>query len=261
MSLNSDELKRILLRYLNDDGQKNIEEVHRRSDGRGGLIRLTASGGNKVIVKIWHARNLKEKIKACLQLSNGRREWRMHNHVYDAGVEVPRPIAYFLLSHNPGKLSEAMVIEDLGETESSMIHLKKLIGENNEGEVLEFEDLLIESTAKLLRLRIIDIDHQLNNFVVAPDGKLIRIDFECARRYPLGLRPAKVYARMLSRFITGHIHAVQPDVERSSRFAERLYAELSVDKKTRKRIADFVNENLEYQYAQSSIDTTIQLPR
>lgn len=249
-----------LRKHLDGQSESAVDTIHTRSNGRGGLSRIYLDNGKTVVVKLWYARNAKEKIKALVRLSNGCREWRMHRIIHQAGVDVPRPLAFHRFNMNDVEICEVMVLEDLGETENGMVHFKRLISQGNEAVIMAFEDLLIDKTIRLLNLHILDIDHQMNNFVVDKNKRLLRIDFECARRYPFHLKPRKLYVEMVARFITGHIHAVQPDVSRSVSFAERLYARLDLGKNIKYRISEAVKDNLAYQFEQSELDIKITLP-
>lgn len=260
MSINNAEIKTILHRHLECATGSGVQIIHTRSRGRGGLIRLNIATGGTVIVKVWHTRTLKELFKSVAYLSNGRREWRMHRLIYQAGIDVPEPLAFYRLLMADGSWCEAMVLEDLGETENGMTHLKQLISAGDQSAVLAFENDLIVSTARLLDLHILDIDHRINNFVVDARGRLIRIDFECARRYPFHVMPQQEYVKMLARFITGFIHAVQPDVGRSVDFTARLYEKLGVNRRIKAMIKSTVNDNLIGQLERTGIDTKVMLP-
>jgi hypothetical protein len=260
MKINHDEIKCKLCRNLEDKKVNDLETIHRRSNGRGGLLRLGLLNGTTVAVKVWYVRDLREWFKATINLSNGQREWRMHRLIFQAGINVPEPLGFYSLITKKGLRFQTMVIEDIGETIKSMIYLKQLISANDELLVLEFEEKLIESTAQLLKLHILDIDHQMNNFVIDQKGCLMRIDFECARRYPFRYMPQKQYIKMLARFITGYIYTVQPDVGRSIRFAERLYEVLGVSRKEKILIQKAVTGNLSSQLATKGIETVVRLP-
>lgn len=184
----------------------------------------------------------------------------MHRVVHRAGLNTPRPVGFYRLAVPGNGRCEVMVIEDLGTTERALAHLKQLISEAKETAVLAFENSLIEQTVHLIRAGVCDIDHQLNNFLVSEEARVFRTDFECARRFAFGIMPPNESAKMLARFITGHIHAVQPDVERSVRFTERLYAALQPRAPMKRRVQRYVDANLARQLAHSGIATGVSLP-
>ena len=236
------------------------DELHIRSNQRGGLFRLKLEDGNTVVAKVWNIRNLKERFKSITRISNGWREYRMHRLVYQAGIATPEPISFFRSTMHNGSAVEVMIMEDIGVTTKSLVMLKSLLCQGNESKVLSLENEMIEITAKFLNLNILDIDHQPNNFVVDTNNRLLRVDFECARMRPFYSLRKKEFVTMIARFITGHIHAVQPDVDRSVEFAMRLYNNIAISKHYKELIKDKVNENLAYQLIHKGVDTKVTLP-
>lgn len=234
--------------------------LHTRSKNRGGLLRLPLKNGGSIIVKIWLARNVRERIKSILHLSNGRREWKMHRFIHRAGILTPKPLWFRRLTLTSNESCEAMAIEDLGETESGLPHLKKLITTADEAGIVAFEDKLIVATERFIDRHIIDIDHQLNNFVVDAQGRLMRVDFECAKRYRLGLVPKPDYAQMIARLLASHIYAVQPDTKRTENFSARLYERLAVNSEYKKMIKEMVNKKMLLQQRKVGVATEISLP-
>lgn len=258
MKLNLSEIEPAINHFLAESEDFAGESMRVRSRKRGGLLRLPLNQGGYIIVKLWRMRNLKERIKSFANLGNGRREWNMHRMIYQGGIDVPEPLAYYRLTS--GVNCEIMAIEDLGETIQGLPYLKRIISDEDESKIVSFEKKLIESTLQFIKLGILDIDHQLNNFVVNQSGRLIRIDFECAHRYSFRVRKRQEYPEMLARLLASHIYAVQPDVDRSIRFAERLYSVLNVDKKTKNLVAAIVNEKLAQQGGKKMVATKISLP-
>lgn len=233
---------------------------HTRSKDRGGVLRLPLEEGGSVIVKVWRIRNLKERIKSVAHLSNGWREWCLHRFIFKAGIQVPEPLAFHRLSVPYKGRYEIMAIEDLGEIEQGLPRLKKLLLAKDGSRVSSFEENLIDITATFIKLNIVDIDHQLNNFVVDQSNRLMRLDFECARRHRLGIIRKSTYIEMISRLLASHIYAVQPDVTRSELFAERLYKRLGLDHQFRAKVQTSVNKKLENQSRSSGTLTTVSLP-
>ncbi len=260
MNLNVTEIKSLVWRYLEGDALAIGEGMHVRSDGRGGLYRLPLESGGTVVVKVWLIRNLKERVKYVARISNGLNEWNIHRLVYNAGIATSKPIAFYRMPMRNGTSCEVLVVEDLGETVSSLSWLKQLISRGDESKVVSFEDKLIEITARFIDLHILDIDHQLNNFVVDAHSRLMRVDFECARKHLFSLKFKKDCVKMIARFLTGHVHAVQPDVDRSARFAERLYAKVHIGHRMKAMVNENVNANLTYQLTHSGVDTKVSLP-
>ena len=236
------------------------DAIHPRGGDRGGLLRLPLESGETVVAKLWSVRNRKERIKVALRFSNGRREWRMHQFIHAAGVPVPVPLGFGQVRLSNGQLWEAIVIEDLGDTDRGLPHLKKLISARLENEIATFQDELINITTQLVRLGVVDIDHQLNNFVVNRKGRLLRIDFECARRTWNRNSVGRDYAEMIARLLASHVYAVQPDVQRTERFAEGLYSRLDPDPRIRALVSKSVNNKLEYQRLSAGVASIVTLP-
>ena len=254
------EIEDLLRRHLLADTPDSDDHVlHTRSKTRGGLLRLPMGKEKSIIVKIWQARNLKERLKAALGFSNGRREWRMHRMLYQAGVPAPAPLWFKQLSLRNQKY-EAMGIEDLGKTTRGLPYLKKLVAAGREAEITSFEIRIIAITEQFIKLRVLDIDHQLNNFVVDASDRLLRLDFECAKRHRFGLMPQAEYVEMISRLLASHIYAVQPDTERSKVFAEHLYACLLVKAAHKKMIQESVNQKMLLQQERKGVVAVVSLP-
>lgn len=250
----------LIRQQLTADNVDGSETIHTRDRERGGLFRVSTPTGESVVVKTWRVRNLKEKLRALTGTSNARREWRMHRLLFRSGIEVAVPLAYHTLVADDRRGYEIIIMEDLKETKRALSILKELLARGDEARIAEFEDRLIYETFRLVQLHVLDIDHQLNNLVVDERERLVRVDLECARRYPARIMPRAQHAKMLARFITGHIHAVQPDTDRSVRFAQRLYATLGTDARLRRLVQGYVDGNLARQLVNSGIETRITLP-
>jgi len=234
--------------------------LHERTKGRGGLLRLPLEAGGAMVVKIWHLRTIKDRLKSRLGLSNGCREWCMHRFIHGGGLHTPAPMGFLRLQLPGGNDLEAMAIEDLGETVLVRKHLESLMLCDEEDAIRAVESMIIESTRQLLSLGVIDIDHQLNNFLVDGSGAVYRIDFECARRVRFFNPRHSDRTKMLSRLISSHIYATQPQVHRSVSFVARLYEEIRPGRRERERIQLDVNSNLERQYQKNGVLTAIALP-
>jgi len=242
------------------DQSGNARVLHQRTKGRGGLLRLPLEAGGAMVVKIWHLRTIKDRLKSRLGISNGCREWCMHRLIHDGGLHTPAPLGFLRLQLPGGDNLESMAIEDLGETMSVREHLTSLMLAGEEDAVRDIESEIIVSTQRLLAMGVVDIDHQLNNFLVDRNGAVHRIDFECAQRRRIyrSLRSARI--TMLARLISSHIYVAQPDVPRSLSFTKRLYQALEPGRRDRERIQRAVNENLERQYQRKGVFTSITLP-
>ena len=260
MTMNDKNLECALHGFLDGRTPQNCQILKAQPDQRGGLLRVTLHNGGTIVAKVWRIRNLKDRFKSITHVSNGQREWGAHRLVYKAGIATPEPISFFHFSTKGGRKAEVMVVEDLGFTESSLFWLKQLITSGDEQEVESFEDKLIDITVRLVNLGLVDVDHQLNNLVVDKHGRLFRIDFECTKRCLLRFLCTRRLAKMTARFITGHIHAVQPDVDRSIRFTKRLYTKIHAVRGLKLKISKNVDKNLLYQRRKNGVDTRVTLP-
>ncbi len=256
--ITSEELERIVRRHLETGKGGEEELLHQRDRDRGGLARLRTDSGDQIIVKIWHTRGFKARLKRALKLSNGWREWRVHSSVFAAGVPTPRPLGYCRFDSSAGRF-EAMGIEDLGSTTRALFHLKNLIAEGAEDQVTRLEETLIQFTGKMVNMGLVDVDHQLNNFLIDSQGATYRVDFECARPRPAS-RGTRLFAEMLARLIASHVYAVQPDTRRTVEFARRLYAALQIDAPIRAMIAASVQLKMDHQRAEHGVNSEVSLP-
>lgn len=254
-------IKVLIQRHLENGPDESVgETLHTRGNKRGGLLRLPLESGGSTVVKMWRIRNLKERIKSIIYRSNGWREWRMHRRIHQARIQVPEPFGFFRLKRPNGEKFEFLAIEDLGSTERGLPYLKRLIADNDESAVKSFENRLIEITLSLVGLGVVDIDHQLNNFLIDKSDRLLRIDFECARQYWPGVTPKREFAEMIARLLASHIYAVQPDMSRTKQFSERLYRQLNINHQIRARVQSSVNKKLDIQHRKMGVATTINLP-
>jgi len=125
--------------------------------------------------------------------------------------------------------------------------------------VTRFDDALIRMTGILARARIIDFDHSMVNIVVK-DRELIRLDLEKARRVPwIGLRP-NLYGEMIGQLLATYVFAVQPEIGRAERFAERLFAEIKPSPSIIMRAQAHVNKQMKRQKDGRGIDMALRLP-
>ncbi len=261
MMIVSAKIKSLIHRYLEGDQLITKGEVlYARSKNRGGLVRLPLETGDLIIVKMWRIRNLKERIKSVAYFSNGWQEWRMHRLIHRAGVPVPLPLGFYRLALPKGELYEAMAIEDLGETERGLPYLKKLIAAKEESEIKAFEERLIDITFEIVGMGVVDIDHSLNNFLVDTNGRLLRIDFECAQRYWSDMMSREKFAEMIARLLVNHVFAVQPEVSRTERFVRRLYDRMDIGHRVRSLVISKVTESLEIQYRKIGVALVVKLP-
>jgi hypothetical protein len=197
-----------------------------RPDGRGGILRVPHPAGGTVVVKVWRVAGPRDRLKVALGIANGQREWRRHRAMSRAGLAVPAPIFYRRAAVDPLGPCEWMGIEDLGATERGVDYLKRLAAEGRSADMDAFEEFIADCTLRQLLAGILDVDNQLNNYLAAADGRLLRIDFECARRRPMPRLWKREYASMIDRLRRSHLHACPNNPARTDAFIDRLAARL-----------------------------------
>jgi hypothetical protein len=131
-------------------------------------------------------------------------------------------------------------------------------GRHNEAAV--FEEALLHATEVMLACGLIDTDHRLPNFVVRPDGRPVRLDFELARPVRQPRRHPEKLGRMIGTFLGSYLFAVQPDTARARRFAERLQARLDLSPKVLAIAKAHIDEMTERQKKEIGMDTRMEWP-
>ena len=106
---------------------------------------------------------------------------------------------------------------------------------------------------------IVDPDHSVNNIVVDGRQQLFRVDLEMAGRRRRGTFFSTRYAMMLGHLIESYTYAVQPHVELSLAFCDRLARELRPSRFARSHAAAFVARRLAKQRRTRSIGTRLAL--
>jgi hypothetical protein len=137
---------------------------------------------------------------------------------------VPRAAGLLHRCAPAARHTEVLIEEDLGACRDATEEYKAMLREGRATEAAAFEEHLLRSTEVMLQRGLMDTDHRLPNFVVRPDGRPVRLDFELARRVRNPLRHPEPLGRMIGTFLGSYLFAVQPDVARARSFAERLQA-------------------------------------
>lgn len=223
------------------------------------VIRRTAPDGTPVIVKLWARPGWKGAVRRILGQTAARYEFRNLRMMERLGVPAPRAFAYGRAAPNAEGYTDAMVMEDLGQIELAGVHLKGRVKAGDEAAVTHFEDEVIRMTGILARARVIDFDHSMVNIVVK-DRDPIRLDLEKARRVPwVGLRP-RLYGEMIGQLLATYVFAVQPDMDRAARFAEKLFAEIRPAPRIVRLAQAHVDKQLKRQKDGKGIDMALALP-
>lgn len=213
--------------------------------------------GDSIIIKMWSRPDLSGSLRRLLGIAACNHEWRNLVRMSDFCIVVPRPLGFFRVVPSIAGYTDALFMEDLGGCESATEHLKGLIRAGKEQEALGFENVQIEMTAKMLEAGMLDVDHGMHNMVVQLSGRPVKLDVELGRRviWP-NLFPA-MYAQMLGRMIGMHAFAVQPDVSRTTRFAERLAERLTPPPRVLERAGIHAREMMRKQLQETGIDTQL----
>jgi tRNA A-37 threonylcarbamoyl transferase component Bud32 len=223
------------------------------------VVRRAAPDGTPVIVKLWARPGWKGQVRRLLGQSHAQYEFRNLKMMERLGVPAPRAYGFGRATPNAQGYTDAMVMEDLGQIETAGIYLKACVKAGDEAAVTRFEDELIRMTGILARARVIDFDHSMVNIVVR-DADPIRLDLEKARRVPwIGLRP-KLYGEMIGQLLATYVFAVQPDVDRAGRFAEKLFAEIKPAPSIIKLAQAHVDKQMKRQKDGRGIDMALKLP-
>ena len=94
---------------------------------------------------------------------------------------------------------------------------------------------IVAMTRGVVDAGVVDPDHSVNNIVVDEQRQLFRVDLEMAGRHRRGKFFSTRYAMMLGRLIESYTYAVQPHVELSLAFCDRLARELRPSRVARSR--------------------------
>lgn len=237
----------------------HADVIHRRNS-RIAIRWQGAESGNSIIIKMWSNPDLKGKLRRLLRVSSSDREWRNLTRLTRARVIVPRPLGCCPVEPNIAGFTDALFMEDMGKCELASAHLQKLIRTGQDQEALRFENALIETAAKILDAGMLDVDHGLSNNVVQASGRLVRLDLELARRVIWPRLFAGTYGEMLGRLIGMHAFAVQPDMNRSTRFAERSCQRLRPSRRVLKRAGAYARKLMQMQLDETGINTRLILP-
>lgn len=216
--------------------------------------------GDSIIIKLWSRPDLRGELRRWLRIAPSDCEWKNLLRLSKFNVAVPSPLGFSRATPSIAGYTDVLFMEDLGDCETATEHLKQLIRAGEEQQALRFENAVIEITRQLLEAGMLDEDHGMLNIVVQPSGRPVRLDLEITRRVFWPRLFPSLYGRMLGRLIGLHAFAVQPEVGRTTRFAERLRDRLEPPPAVLERAADHAREMMAQQLLKSGIDTQLTLP-
>ena len=224
------------------------------------IARLGGPDGRPVIVKLWNRRGLRGWLRRITGTSIARREWNALHRLRREGIGTPEPLACFTLRHPQTRHTDVLIEEDLGVCRDATEEYKAMLKAGRHDEMAVFEEALLRATEVMLACGLIDTDHRLPNFVVRPDGRPVRLDFELARPVRQPRRHPEKLGRMIGTFLGSYLFAVQPDTARARRFAERLQARLNLSPKVLAIARAHIDEMTERQKKEIGMDTRMEWP-
>lgn len=219
-----------------------------------------ADPGKSIIIKMWSRPDLRGKLRRWLRIAPSDLEWRNLLRLEKIGVATPRALGSGRVVPSIDGYTDVLFMEDLGDCETALDYLKQLVRAGEESLVLSFENAVIDMTRQLVDAGMLDDDHGLLNIVVQRSGRPVRLDLEITRRVFWPRLFPSMYGRMLGRLIGLHAFAVQPDVGRTTRFAERLRGRLEPPQAVLERAAGHARAMMAKQREKIGIDTQLALP-
>lgn len=224
------------------------------------IARVPGPAGTPVIVKLWNRRGWRGFLRRVTGTTIAGREWGALRRLSRGELGVPEALACFTLCDPDARHTEVLVEEDLGVCRDATDEYKAMLREGRMAEASAFEEHVLRATEVMLECGLIDTDHRLPNFVVRPDGRPVRLDFELARAVRDPRRHEASLGRMVGTFLGSYVFAVQPDVARARAFAERLQGRLRLSPRVLAVVRARVDEMTERQRREIGLDTRMEWP-
>lgn len=219
---------------------------------------IPPDGKASVVVKLWNRQGWRDRLRRLARATAAQREWRTLQRLYAYGVAAPQPLAHIAHIPRPAAHTEGLIMNDLGVCSDATEHLKHLIRQGLTDQEDAFYGNLIAVTEAMIHLGLLDIDHRLPNFVVTPSGVPVRLDFELNIRRPWPRLWTRPYGLMLGTFLGSYVFAVQPDILRVRRMADRLRQRLRPPARALRIAAARVTDMLQRQRRESGITVHIE---
>jgi len=231
---------------------------HKRSDVL--VTRALSHRGDSVIIKLWSRRGIRHRVRRWFGRSEPWREAQALRKLNAANVAAPMLIDEFQLSGPNVQHTHAIVMEDLGECVRVVEHVTKLVSQGRQDELTAVESAIIDITADMIRVGVLDLDHSLNNMLMPPTGVPARVDLEFAVCCANSGRRPRLCGTMLGRLIGTYTFAVQPRIERVPDFTQRLYSRVLPSQRVRGYARRYVSQMMAKQRQRSGVDFDPQLP-
>jgi len=227
-----------------------------RADAR--VVRTALDDDRSMIVKLWSRPGWRGVIRRMTGTSSLQRENRTLLRLHKAGVAVPRPLAYLRLGRQDAPYTDALCLEDLGESVLAMSHLKKLIRLSDTAAAEQIEQEMIDMTGQMVDDHVLDPDHGLHNMIVTNAGRLVRLDFETAQHVISVKFQPKLYSEMLGRLITTYVFAVQPDLKRIEPFIRKLIRRCRPPQEVLAAAQVYYDRAMQKQWDQQNVDSRLR---
>lgn len=236
-------------------GSLRLTELKARP-GNCRVVRVFSDDGGSVIVKMWNRPGLRGLLRRLSGTAPHQREASCLERLWDHGVTVPAPIGVMRVSEASLPYTDALVLQDLGECEIALDHVKALVRGDKQSELDLFLGRVVELTAGMVDAGVIDRDHSFLNIVAQPDGVPARLDLEIAE----SSISAGAFGEMLGRLVATLVFALQPDAKRAGPFVAALVKRIAPPPDVIDVAMATVTGMLEYQRRNGGPDTHIELP-
>ena len=237
-------------------GEGRFEVLHQKGTHR--VVRYHPANGSSVVVKIWSQPGLKHWIRGVLGIRSVDYEWSNLRRVQELGIPAPRPIGRCRGGRRSG-YTDAIVLEDLGDCVPVMNRIKSYIASGEERRLWELEDEIISLTFEMASNEFYDTDHGVLNLSVCGTCKPVSLDLEMARSSCIPSRRRRLFGRMLGRLLLTYTFSVQPDVERTLRFAERLRKKLDPPRSVMKLANGYLQRHMAIQARNPALEFEVPL--
>mgnify|MGYP001202677906 CR=1 FL=1 len=242
--------------HLDESGRIKMVDVSGKHESVR-IARVRTPDGTSVVVKLWNRPGWRGALRRLTHTGSGSREYLALCRLQSQNVGTPLPLAFLRVKDSNVPYTEALVSSDLGMCGDSTEHFKRLLTGGDEVAIGAFEDRIIDTTAGLLRANLVDPDHRLPNFVITPDGRPVRLDFELCRHVGSVRWHPRLVGLMLGTFLGSYVFAVQPDLRRAGHFARRLREAVRPSSTVCRIAARRVAEMTERQRRETGIDSSL----
>jgi len=256
MVLSNNEMqKAIKLIFLNDKSIKILKKSNRL------VVRYKMDNGNSIIIKLFRGKGLwtgiKYAVKQAFRITPLQREWYVLNSVIKDTIKMPKPLGFCKIEENNSGYNYGIFVEDMGDNEHALNYIKKLLKEEKDTELSEFENKIIELTSRMIEKGFVDTDQSLSNIDIDQNGELVKIDLEHMRKKGF-LFINSTNAKMLACLIGSFVFAEQPGVKYSKLFYEKVKKEINMSEKVYSKVRVIIDETLNEQYRTCGINTKMK---